>query len=244
MKEFRWSYGVTACPQRLSTLLPRTLLSLERGGFDRPRVFVDGISHEEAASLERNLGLPVVSRYPRMMTSAHWILTLYELFLREPMADRYAVFQDDMVTCRNLRLYLEKSPYPTRGYCNLYTFPSNQSYCPPGKMGWFKSRPVDGNQPQFQTGRGALALVFDREATVTLLSSRPLVEKALASEERTRLKRIDGGVVNAMNLAGWSEYVHNPSLVQHTGVISTIGNQPHPEAESFMGEEYDLLSLL
>jgi hypothetical protein len=88
------------------------------------------------------------------------------------------------------------------------------------------------------------ALVFSRDALVTLLSSRSLVEKCLASEERTRLKRIDGGIVNAMNLAGWSEYVHDPSLVQHTGVLSTVGNQPHPEAESFPGETFDALHLL
>jgi hypothetical protein len=164
----KWTYAVTTCLRRLNTLLPRTLASLATGGFERPRVFADDVSHEEAASLERRLGLPVTSRHPALLTSGHWILTLYELLIRDHTADRYA----------------------------------------------------------------------------TLLSARPLVEKAIAAEERTRIKRIDGGIVNAMNLCGWSEYVHDPSLVQHTGVISTIDNQPHPEATSFKGEDYDLLTLL
>jgi hypothetical protein len=242
----KWTYAVTTCLRRLNTLLPRTLASLATGGFERPRVFADDVSHEEAASLERRLGLPVTSRHPALLTSGHWILTLYELLIRDHTADRYAIFQDDLVTSKSLRAYLEATPYPERGYLNLYTFPSNQTYYPPGRpqVGWFKSRPVDGNQPQFQTGRGALALVFSREAVITLLSARPLVEKAIAAEERTRIKRIDGGIVNAMNLCGWSEYVHDPSLVQHTGVISTIDNQPHPEATSFKGEDYDLMTLL
>jgi hypothetical protein len=243
----RWTYCVTTCPQRMNTLLRQTLESLKQGGFPYPWVFADGVQRAEAAQLENQLTCPrVVCRYPAVMISGNWILSAHELLIRHPMSDRFAFFQDDMVCVRNLREYLERVPYPDKGYLNLYTFPSNQSWHPPGrkKVGFYKSRPVDGNNPDFQTGRRAVALVFSRDALVTLLSSRSLVEKCLASEERTRLKRIDGGIVNAMNLAGWSEYVHDPSLVQHTGVLSTVGNQPHPEAESFPGETFDALHLL
>jgi hypothetical protein len=245
----KWAYGVLTCPQRMNTLLRRTLTSLHRGGFEYPHVFADGVSHADAVSLSDALGSRLSVRHPAVMVSGHWVLSAHELLIRYHRAERFALFQDDMVCVRGLREYLERAPHPPRGYCNLYTFPSNQSFCPRDdsgrpRVGWFKSRPVDGNNPTFQTGRGAVALVFSREALVTLLSSRSLVEKCLASEERTRLKRIDGGIVNAMNLAGWSEYVHHPSLVQHTGVLSTVGNNPHPEAESFPGEDSSALDLL
>jgi hypothetical protein len=57
-------------------------------------------------------------------------------------------------------------------------------------------------------------------------------------------KKIDGAVVTAMNKAGWREMVHNPSLLQHTGRISSMGNMPHKEAESWRGEEWDARELL
>jgi hypothetical protein len=38
--------------------------------------------------------------------------------------------------------------------------------------------------------------------------------------------------------------VHHPSLVQHTGDVSAMGNRPHQKASSFPGEEYDALTLL
>jgi len=50
--------------------------------------------------------------------------------------------------------------------------------------------------------------------------------------------------VTALKKVGWKEYVHNPSLIQHTGKISIIGNGNHPLAPSFKGEEFDALDLL
>jgi hypothetical protein len=68
------------------------------------------------------------------------------------------------------------------------------------------------------------------------------------AERPTDLKRghraIDGGVVSALNKVGRYEYVHSPSLVQHTGKVSAIGNREHPTADSFRGEDYDALELL
>ncbi len=162
------------------------------------------------------------------------------------------MFQDDFVTYKNLRQYLEKIPYPTRGYLNLYTFPSNQGLTPKNvsgesRRGWFEARELESS-PLYhgrkgQSGRGAVALVFSRDAMVALLSSQHLVEHALDSS--VGHKKIDGSVVTSMNKAGYREYVHNPSLVQHTGDITSIkGNAPHKQSLSFMGEDFDALSLL
>jgi hypothetical protein len=226
----KWSYGITTVLSRRHDLLPRTLASLCSAGFPEPRLFVDGADAKDAAWYASEFGLPVTARYPAIRTFGNWFLSLAELYIREPTATRYAVFQDDFVTYRNLRQYLESCEYPPRGYWNLYTFPSNQTLAK--GLGWYASN---------QFGRGAVALVFDRETVKTLLASQHMVERP---EDCTRgWRAVDGGVVTALKKAGWTEYVHNPSLTQHTGQISSMGNRPHLQATSFRGEEYDALEL-
>lgn len=242
-----WSYGVTTVPSRRHSLLPATLASLKQAGFDSPRLFVDGT--KDVCGWSEEFGLEVTPRFPAVRTAGNWTLSLWELYLRQPDAERYAVFQDDFVTYKNLRSYLEKW-YPgegndaLKGYLNLYTFPSNQGICPtqrkpghPGegkpRIGWYKSN---------QFGRGAVALVFSREAVAVLLSAKHFVRRVMDAHRGWRA--VDGGVVTAMGQEGWLEYVHNPSLVQHTGIESSMGNNPHLLSTSFRGEGYDALELL
>jgi hypothetical protein len=229
----KWAYGVTTVPARRDDLLPRTLTSLHAAGFDRPRLFVDGC--DDPRSWEREFQLEVTARFPRIRTYGNWVLSLAELYIREPNADRYAVFQDDFVTYRNLREYLTLTQYPERGYWNLYTFPSNQKLCPDDgrHVGWYESN---------QLGRGAVALVFNREAVTTLLRHQHMVDRPQDSSRGWRA--VDGGIVDSMRKAGWKELVHNPSLVQHTGYVSAMGNRPHKLANSFRGEDFDARELL
>jgi hypothetical protein len=142
------------------------------------------------------------------------------------------------VCVRGLRLYLDHAPYPGDGYLNLYTFPSNQQLCPKDNegnpaVGWYESN---------QMGRGAVALVFSQEAVEELLSSRYMFQRPKCP--RRGHKAIDGGVVSALKEVGFKEMVHNPGLVQHTGVVSSMGNRPHEQCPSFPGEEFDLRTLL
>lgn len=224
----KWAYGVTTVPQRKGDLLPKTLRSLVDAGFDKSRLFVDG-----AKEGFDSFGLDVTYRYPRIRTYGNWVLSLAELYIREPGAQLYAVFQDDVVFCRNIRQYLERSSYPAMGYWNLYTVPANQKLVPPGTQGWYRSN---------QHGRGALALVFSRDTVLTLLTHQHMVERPLDSMRGWRT--VDGGIVTAMKKAGHSEYVHNPSLVQHAGDYSTMRSPIHKKATSFKGSEFDALTLL
>lgn len=230
----RWAYGVTTVPSRITSYLPRTLASLAGAGFDTPRLFLDGGTHRDAMTLEVSTKLEVTARTPAVRAYGSWVLALWELYLRQPDAERYALFQDDMVTYKNLKTYLDKSKYPAHGYCNLYTMPSNDGLRPKDNShGWYVSN---------QFGRGAVALVFSREAVVLLLSHQHMVERAMDTQIGHR--KIDGGVVDAMRKAGWTEYVHYPSLVQHFGDVSAIGNKPHKQAETFIGEEFNAEELI
>lgn len=225
-----WAYGVTTVPSRKETLLPRTLASLATAGFDRPRLFVDGC--DELQNWRRQFGLEVTCRYPKTNVAVNWILALSELVQREPNADRFAIFQDDFVTYRNLRAYLEQCQYPDKGYLNLITQYENEDIARKHK-GWFVAS---------QFGRGAVALVFSREAAAVLLSERGFVERS--QDVKRGCVQIDGGILYAMQKQGWKEYCHSPTLVQHTGRdASTLGHRIGP-VKSFRGEDYDALDFL
>ncbi len=232
-----WAVGVTSHVSRRSTLLPQTLTSLTtNAGFTVDRLFVDG--DYDAKSWMDEFHLDVTCRYPTIRTFGNWALSLAELYIRSPWADRYALFQDDCICMKNLRQYLEKTLYPDNGYMNLYCFPENQRHCPKNpdgslKIGWF---------PSNQMGRGAVGLVFSRKAVTTLFSSTHFVERPMDAGRGWRA--VDGGVVTALKKAGWREFVHYPTLVQHTGDISAMGNKRHAQGVSFLGQSHDAMELV
>lgn len=226
-----WSYGITTVPARFNTTLPKTIASLKAAGFDNPRLYVDG--HDDSKLVKDRFGLEATCHFPNLRTFGNWITTLWDIYIRNPHALRYAIFQDDFITCSNLKEYLEITPYPEKGYLNLYTFPANQERCPKGHVGFY---------PANQKGLGAVALIFTREAVEILLSHQHMAKRP---QHKTRgHKAIDGGIVETFRKSGWKEYVHNPSLVQHIGRTSSMGNRTQPLATSFLGEGFDLLRLL
>jgi len=224
-----WAYGITTVPERLSNVFPRTLASLKAGGFDQPRIFVDGASNSKAYD---HFGLPITTRWPIIRTYGNWMLSMAELYIRNPRADRYALFQDDFVTCRNLRAYLTQLKYPTKGYFNLYSFPENEALASPKRFGFHLSN---------QKGKGAVALVFNREAVTILLQHHHII----AWPQRAKgWAKVDGAIVEAFRRINWKEFVHNPSLVQHTGAKSSMGSPVHPLSGTFPGEDFDALDFL
>jgi hypothetical protein len=268
----KWAIGLTTVPQRRDSLLPRTLLSLRKAGFDqRIRLLVDGLRPENVcqwSGASDLSGCDISARWPKIGAYPSWLLGLTEVFLRDPTASRYMMCQDDFVCCRSLRAYLSTIDYPSpTAYLNLYTFPRNQALCPrrDTTRGPNTGDQLRGWYPSDQRGLGAVALIFCREAVLQMLTSQPPYGPLLPEQPcspyppapvvpRTLLLRpsddperglaaIDGGIAWALRLAGWTEYVHNPSLVQHVGHRSTLGNAPHPQALSFPGEDFDAMTL-
>jgi len=228
-----WAYGVTTVPSRASTLFPRTLESLKKSGFDKPHLFVDGASYSQ--EMERYLtrfALPITIRSSPVRCFGNWLVALIELLIRFPNSDRFAIFQDDFVTYPGLRKYLDWCGYPDKGYLNLFTMPSNKEHVKRGE-GWHASN---------QLGRGGVATVFNRAAVTILMQHKIVMDNLL--DEANGWKRQDGTVVNALRREGWTEYVHQPSLVEHTGYPSSFNNKKQPQSISFRGEEYDVTALI
>lgn len=248
--EIWWSYAVTTCarsdtlkyPGRLTTTLPRTLESLCNAGFPEPRLFIDG--EDDPKKWEREFCLSVTARYPNVRAYGNWVLALIELYIREPRADRYVIFQDDILASKNLRQYLERSPYPTNGYGALYTFPEIQAKAPKNTHGGT----IDGwyTYDHHRKGLGGLGLYFSHDALIALFTnSASLAHLADRPHDAKRGHTgLDGAVHAAMKKAGYREHVHSPSLLQHQNTQSSIGRHVYPRAESFRGETFDLLTLL
>jgi hypothetical protein len=246
MRPVRWIYGITTVPERVPNLLQQTIASLAAAGFDKPYIFCDGYSGL-AGKEHTAVRIPELSATRTLSIRGNawgnWLLGMWELYVREPDAHRYAMFQDDIVVSKNLRAYLERCRYPENSYLNLYTCAQGiglnnvdlHEGQVSGHTGWYLSN---------QMGRGALALVFDRTALQALLSSPHCVQKTACANRGWRC--IDGGVCEAMSRAGFKEWIHWPSLVNHVGQQSTLGNHigPKANAESFRGEQFDLLTLL
>ncbi len=235
----KWAVGVTTVIERMrNNLLDTTLVSLERAGFPKPRLFIDG--SEGLSEFDVLISTyDVTIRSPKILTAGNWTLAAWELLYRHPDSDLFAIFQDDCIAVRNLRQYIEAINYPSNGYLNLYTFPKNE-------------KPIKGFYLSNQLGLGAVGLVFSNKALRVCLGSQHMANRPIAKRIRKgkeqpsprRWKAIDGGIVETIKKAGWKEYVHNPSLIQHTGKQSAMGNRMQPQAGTFPGEEFDALSLL
>lgn len=238
-KPVKWAVGVTTCLERLDTTLQSTLRSLERAGFYEPRVSYDGV-HEDQLHKIGSVH-DVTLRFPKVGAYGNWILSLMELFVRDPRAHRYAMFQDDVQAPRNLRQYLDTIRLGEKEYWNLFTAPNNH-------LTLTERGDVVGFHRSNQLGRGALGLVFGRETVIELLSNRHMASKPAAARMPTT--NIDGAVVQALVISGSHvELVHRPSLLQHTGHKSTLTMHkggmevPHDlaDAPEFAGESFDCL---
>jgi hypothetical protein len=260
-REFEWAVGVTTVPSRASSALPATLECMHRAGWPSPRLFVDG--DDGAVWYEKRFGLEATRRSGKPANvAANWFLSLCELYWRQPHADRYLLVQDDVGMYKNLRQYLEISPYPHGSYLNLYTQRFNDKVVWGVRAGtWVEAQSLppspkihrDTQGRWQQGGKGALALCFDMAAIQALLSSPHMVSKP--ADKVNGWRSIDGAVVEAMNRAGFREFVHSPSLVQHRGKLSTIllpshedgtlaPKQRSPSSLTYMGDSFDALTLL
>lgn len=238
----KWACGVTTVPSRHYTTLPKTLESLRHAGFDRLRLFVDGDRDDGRADYLTTF------RWPAVHAFGNFWLGLLELYLRDPLADLFAMFQDDILLCRNTRQYVEASipslmvQLGKPSYFNLFTGKPNEDLISRLGVGW---------HPSNQLGWGGQALVFPRDVMLRMFQSRHLVERPLGmrngepNPERA-WRNLDGGVIASVKSFGGVEVVHYPSLVYHMDCQSVIGNQLDGRMVqgTWPGEAFDAMTWL
>ena len=84
--------------------------------------------------------------------------------------------------------------------------------------------------------------MFSLDAIIVLLTSAHMIDRPQCPKRG--FKAVDGGIVDSFRKAGWKEYVHNPSLVQHTGLSSSMGSKRQPLSKCFLEENYDATELI
>lgn len=237
-----WKYAITSVPERWGTTLFATVRSLYRGGFQKPPVFVDspadllqprrlgGTVVVEADGADNFYPVELIHATARAGCFGNWVRAATELYHSDPDADRYAIFQDDIVCGQNLRQWFDASPPPENAYANLCTYPENLIY-KPGSC-WYPA-------PD-RRGLGAQALVFSNAAMQALLNSPWL--RSHPKDRHRGHRAVDGVVKTAMKDAGFTEFVHTPSPVKHCGQeCSTLGTVRQPETAAFVGADFDLM---
>ncbi len=244
--DVKWACGLTTVPRRFEDgTLERTLRSLREAGFVKPRIFGDGFSAEQQMLLEGRTGCEVTAHRTPLAPWGNWLLGLTELIVREPLCHRYAMFQDDLLMARNAKEYLSHLPYEAKTYWNLFSFPDNEKVC----------KEQEGFHKAACCGKGAVALVFDRDTVVDLLGHSNTASRCLSVEGDRGKTNLDGGVYwTLVNYLHYREMVHWPCLTQHVGDLSTIvgrngrlnctPDQTYPHSMSFRGEAWDAMSLL
>lgn len=224
-----WSYGITTVPSRADNLLAQTVASLAAAGFDSPAIYMDGMPEESQSPNLDNVS-SVVIRWPPLGNLGNWMNALFNLYLDNPAAEMFAVFEDDFICCKNLREYLERCPYPKFGYWNLITHDQNLVLTG-GIEGWHLSN---------QLGRGAVGLVFNNKAVRRLLSCQEFITSAGVKGRRGSA---DGMVLTVLKGLDYEEYIHYPSLLQHKGGGASVLGHQYGEMKGWI-EGYDPLTLL
>lgn len=244
-REWKWESAITTVPSRIANgLFSKSLEAIDRAGFPKPRVFVDGGIPLATQSTIVSNGYALTIRNEPIQVAGSWFLAVWEMYIRNPYAEVYAIFQDDIILARNIREYMESTPLLAQDlyYFNLYTNAENSHGIPVYAQGWVRAP---------RKGKGALALVFTHKVLQKLLCAEHMVGRFLdASTGKFKLPRrmrsVDGGIYESMHKAGIYELVHSPSLCQHKGVKSTV-EESHDnavEAPRFAGEDFDCRTFL
>ena len=231
----QWAIGMTTA-SRTEPTRARTMRSLDAAGWQSQGVHVFAEPDVLLMQGEEYSGA-LTRRGKTAGAFANWYLALQELVLTQPDADAYVIFQDDVICCRDLRGYLEKSLWPeaVTGLVSLY-------------CGMLQSG--IGSEPGFQKidpGNmlyGALAVAFPPGAARAILLHPGFLRHR---ESRNGTHGIDLALAEWMNSSGLPGFVHTPSLVDHIGQISSIFRSvrdgPERRTDSFVGEEASAIAL-
>lgn len=247
--DLKWACGVTTVPSRRTTTLPGTIASLYAAGFLDLRLFIDGCSNGDVKPYKQHYpGLGITTHDPPVHAFGNFWLGLLEMYLREPLADLYGLFQDDVLICKNTKLYLEAT-IPSSceerfhpPYFNLITVKHNEDLIREKGIGWHHSN---------QLGWGAQGLIFPRQTMFMMFQSRHMVERPQGMRNGVpdpprAWKNLDGGVCASIKSCGGIELVHYPSLIYHVEGPSAIGNQRDGRMTqgTWLGEAFDTMTLI
>ncbi|HEV3343304.1 MAG TPA: glycosyltransferase [Pirellulales bacterium] len=206
----RWQVGLLTAPRDVPTV-HETLVSIQAAGFAPIHVFAEPQSW--IPRLDGDLRVIVHPR--RLGNITNFYNALAVLYEQTPNADAFAIFQDDVRVAEGLRAWCGREFWPLgAGLVSLFT-PRPHAQPQPG---WHLLA------PGFHRIYGGQAIVFRRDLVRSFLAD-PLVVRSL-HVGRSHDDAVVGGWAARRRL---SIAYHTPSLVLHTGAVSSLyPNGPDP----------------
>lgn len=200
----KWAVGVTTAPRKRETFT-ESMRSILEAGF-APRIFAE----PDSPIPDEFRNVPLTQHRETLGCWPNYYMALQELLTRQPDADAYAIFQDDIIVAKGTREYLERALWPTET-CGVVSIYCSLAYAQE-KPGWYT---LDQKWVW-----GACAFIFPRDQLVHFLSNNAI---------HWRLSGRAGGVRNIDIVVGnWAKehsrpvWYCSPSLVQHIGNASTL----------------------
>jgi hypothetical protein len=219
-----WKVGITTAKRDQSTI-ERTVASVIAAGWDDITIFAD-------CDCLTDLGHPVTNRGFQVGAWGNFYLGLTELTMINPTAEYFLMCQDDVVFAKQVRQFCERHEQIIQ--TGIFSPYCNTSYSE--RRGKHQFHELDEGARLW----GALAMVFCNRLAYQFLGSE------IARNHRRH--GINEGLRNVDTVVGiWCQrervkyFVYVPSLVQHIGITSTLGNadSPNRSAADFVGEECD-----
>ncbi|HWB11887.1 MAG TPA: glycosyltransferase [Pirellulales bacterium] len=199
----RWQVGLLTAPRDAPTI-HQTLSSLHAAGFTPVHVFA-----EPGSWIPQTAGdLRVAIHERRLGNLTNFYNALATLLEQAPDADAFAIFQDDVRVAEGTRAWCEAEFWPGGG--GLVSLFTPRPHARP-QTGWHLLLPGANRIC------GAQAIVFRRDVLRSFLAD-PLVVRSLHTS-RSHDDAIVGGWTARQRL---SIAYHTPSLVRHTGVVSSL----------------------
>ncbi len=207
----RWAVGLTTAPRAKSTVA-RCLQSLHAAGFF-PTVFA-----EPGSAI--GLNAPTVWRTERLGCWRNYVQTLRDLLAMNPDAEAIAIFQDDVIACKDLREFAEHDLWPSlrTGVVSMY---SPEEYEGGGAVGIDK---------RGHMVLGLCACVFPRAVAQRLVTPEFATDWRGCHAPNGRVdephlkKAADKWVAECIAKMGLDVHHYRPSLVQHIDAPSAIGH--------------------
>lgn len=221
----QWAVGVTTAPRPVATV-SRTVESLKQSGF-HPIVFAEPRS-------DVNLDCLVIERQHRLGCWRNYVQTIKDLLQLRPQAEAIAIFQDDIVVCRDLRDFLEHDLWPSAqtGVVSLY---SAEEYEAGESVG------IDRRGKMIL---GLCAAIYPRHIAEKLVSDeyskdwRGCHAQQGYVDDPVKKKAADTWVAESLKKMNKKVYHYRPSLAQHVAETSAIGHGGNAQIRQRSGKLY------
>jgi len=222
----KWVVGIQTCPREEDVYINHTIAGIHRAGWDQITIFAEPNSPVP-------VGYPVTYRPCRYGDWTNWVCAFFELFIANPDANAFVLFEDDITLSMHIRNYLDWAiPKLGRFGClSLYTPPTHHSdwkgWHDEADAGWALS--------------GAQGMVFTRPSLQRFLSDPKILEYRF--DEIGKKNAHKDCAIGKWACKKERVLYHTPSLIDHRGIQSLIGTKNH-QAVDYVGDDFDCETLI